>query len=92
MTDRHRQTEGQKKYNKTLPKIYNVDPESGTLGQDKPFTRISFVCYLREKLLKCKASETKKYYSRIGFDINKGFKHVNTTRKKKSAKAGVTEE
>jgi len=87
------ETPAQKKYNAQLPQIFVNNKTTGTFGQDKPYTRISFVCYLREKLLNCKVSETKKYYSRIGFDINKGFKHVNnTTRKKKVTKAGVTEE
>jgi hypothetical protein len=62
-----------KKYNKDLPKIYNNSETTGTLGQEKPFTRISFVCYLREKINNCKYSETKKYYNRIHFNEKSGF-------------------
>jgi hypothetical protein len=43
----------QKKKNKELPVIYSDKKETGTLGLEKPFTRISFVCYLREKLEDC---------------------------------------
>jgi hypothetical protein len=54
------------------------------LGGDKKFTRISFVCYLREKLIDCKASEAKAYYKRIKFDTKKGDLHkYNKTLKKK---------
>jgi hypothetical protein len=63
----------EKEYNKQLPKIYNNSETTGTLGQDKPYTRISFVCYLREKMHDCKYSETKKYYQRIHFNENSGF-------------------
>jgi len=80
------ETKEDKEYNKKLPPIYFDDPSTGTLGGDKSFTRISFVCYLREKLRKCKDSETRKYYKKIDFDVNKGpaKRSANTTRKKKT--------
>ena len=78
------ETKEDKEFNKKLPKIYFDDPATGTLGGDKPFTRISFVCYLREKLRKCKDSETRKYYKSIQFDPEKGPKLSDSkTRKKK---------
>jgi hypothetical protein len=78
------ETKEDKEYNKKLPKIYFDDPSTGTLGGEKPFTRISFVCYLREKLRGCKDSETRKYYKSIHFDPEKGPKLSATqTRKKK---------
>lgn len=81
------ETEKQKKYNKELPKIHFDDPATGTLGGEKNFTRISFVCYLREKLINCKPSEAKQYYKRIGFDTKKGdLKKYNKTLKKKQLK------
>lgn len=61
-----------KEFNKTLPKIHNDSEETGTLGGEKPFTRISFVCYLREKMRGCEQAETKKYYDRIQFDPEHG--------------------
>lgn len=67
-----RETAEQKEYNKRLPKIHHDDASTGTLGGEKPFTRISFVCYLREKLRGCKPAETKEYYDRIQFDPVRG--------------------
>jgi hypothetical protein len=55
-----------------LPTIYLNDLSTGTLGQEKSFTRISFVCYLREKLVNCKLGPTKEYYKRIDFSPKTG--------------------
>ena len=66
------ETSAQKKHNKALPKLYLNDASTGTLGGDKDYTRISFVCYLREKLIHCKKSETRKYYKKIKFDEKTG--------------------
>lgn len=86
------ETKEDKEFNKTLPKIYFDDPSTGTLGGEKPFTRISFVCYLREKLRKCKDSETRKYYKSIHFDPEKGPKASTQTRKKKRTETERQEE
>ena len=76
------ETSEQKKFNKSLSQIHFQDPSTGTLGVDKKFTRLSFVCYLREKLINCKSSESEKYYKRIHFDTKKGkLKKINKTRK-----------
>jgi hypothetical protein len=75
------ETNEQKEYNKQIPRIYSNDSSTGTLGQEKPFTRISFVCYLREKLVNCKVGPTKEYYKRIQFSSSNGFK----TRKNKAS-------
>jgi len=40
-------------YNESLPERFKIDKEVGTLGLDKKYSRISFVCYLRENLAKC---------------------------------------
>lgn len=63
-----RETAEDKTFNKKLPNIYLNDTETGTQGIDKPYSRLSFVCYLREKLVKCKASESLPYYKRIGYN------------------------
>ena len=39
-----------------------------TQGIDKLYSRVSFVCYLREKLADCKAKDSLPYYKRIGFN------------------------
>ncbi len=78
------ETPSQKEYNKKIPAIFGTSVETGTLGQDKPFTRISFVCYLREKLLNCKPSETHAYHKRVGLG--------SMTRKKNKLRTGGTNE
>jgi hypothetical protein len=79
-----KESESDKKYNKSLPKIHFEDASTGTLGGEKKFTRISFVCYLREGIIDCKANEAKTYYKRIGFNTKKGdLKKYNRTLKKK---------
>ena len=66
-----RETEEDKAFNKKLPVVYLNNTDTGTQGVDKPYSRLSFVCYLREKLIDCKASESNPYYKRIGYDPKK---------------------
>jgi hypothetical protein len=66
------ETAEDKLFNRTLAKIYEHDPETGTMGSEYPFSRISFVCYLREKLIDCNANESRAYYKRIMFDPKNG--------------------
>ena len=47
------ETEEDKKYNETLEPDYHDNPEVGTEGLYKNYTRLSFVCYLREKIANC---------------------------------------
>jgi len=68
-----------KKFNSSIPEIYRNDKETGTQGIDKLFSRVSFVCYLREKLADCKAKDSLPYYKRIGYNPK-----TNTLLKKKS--------
>jgi hypothetical protein len=67
------ETPEDKKYNETLEEVFNHDPKTGTMGSTEKFSRISFVCYLREKLIDCDVNNTKDYYKKIKFDKNKGF-------------------
>lgn len=62
------ETSEDKKKNKDLPRIHKSDIETGTLGDDLPFSRVSFVCYLREKLRECDDKETRNYFKKIGFN------------------------
>ena len=77
------ESKAQAKANRALPDIYEDDPTTGTFGTNKPYSRISFVCYFREKLQKCKESETRKYYKRIEFDPEKGHLKRKTRKVKK---------
>ena len=47
------ETEEDKNYNEKMDKVFNDNPEVGTVGLDKNYTRLTFVCYLREKILNC---------------------------------------
>ena len=47
------ETEEDKVFNETLDQDYHDNPEVGTEGLYKKYTRLSFVCYLREKIAKC---------------------------------------
>jgi hypothetical protein len=62
------ETAEDKAFNKTLDPIKYYKTSTGTHGSEHPFTRISFVCYVREDLKDCKAADTKAYYKRIKFD------------------------
>lgn len=76
------ETKEDKEFNKKLPSVYKHSEDTGTMGSEFPFTRISFVCYLREKLHDCDPKETRKYYKKIEFDPEKGsLKKKNKTRK-----------
>jgi hypothetical protein len=71
-----------KSFNNSIPEIYMNDKETGTQGVDKRYSRLSFVCYLREKLIKCKASDSMPYYKRIGYNPR-----TKTLTRKKARKA-----
>jgi hypothetical protein len=74
------ETEEDKKANKDLPRIHKDDLETGTLGSEKIFSRVSFVCYLREKLRKCNDGQTRKFFKKIGFNPTS----MQFTRKKRT--------
>jgi hypothetical protein len=64
------ETEDDKKYNESLPDIRTRDPETGVVGSDHRFQRLTFVCYFREKLANCDEAKTREYYKREGFDVD----------------------
>ena len=68
------ETEEDKKHNATLPDIRTRDPETGVVGADKKFQRLTFVCYFREKLERCDEAKTREYYKREGFDVDEEVK------------------
>lgn len=57
-----------KKFNTGIPDVYLNDIETGTQGVEKKYSRLSFVCYLREKLVDCDPKKSEPYYKRIGYD------------------------
>jgi len=48
------ETDSDKEYNDTLDSDYKDNPDVGTEGLYTKYTRLSFVCYLREKIIHCK--------------------------------------
>jgi hypothetical protein len=61
------ETAADKEFNKQLPTIATRDPKTGVVGSNLPYQRISFVCYVREKIVNCSVKETQDYYKKIGF-------------------------
>ncbi len=63
------ETAEDKKFNETIPDIRTRDSETGVVGSDEKFQRISFVCYFREKIANCSEKDTKDYYQQIDFNV-----------------------
>ena len=51
------ETDEDKEYNEKLEDDYHDNPDVGTAGLYKKYTRLSFVCYLREKIADCPNKE-----------------------------------
>ena len=43
--------------NKDIVSSFKDNPKVGTAGLCKKYTRLSFVCYLREKLIQCEDTD-----------------------------------
>jgi len=78
------ETSEDKEYNKKLPKIFKDNPEVGTVGLDKDYTRLSFVCYLREKIHTCPKRVDKRYLSKSGSKKIQNKKYSRTSSNKKN--------
>jgi len=60
------ETNDDKAYNESIQKVYKDNPNVGTAGLYELYTRISFVCYLREKLIKCPDDIDPRYLTKSG--------------------------
>lgn len=60
------ETEEDKEYNSTYISEFKDNPEVGTAGLYKKYTRISFVCYLREKIANCPDVIDPRYLTKSG--------------------------
>ena len=47
------ETKEDKEYNESLEPAFKDNPDVGTVGIYNKYTRLTFVCYLREKIVKC---------------------------------------
>lgn len=75
------ETKEDAEFNKAMPQIYRHSADTGTQGVDYPYTRLSFVCYLREKIEGCDVDKTKSYYKKIKFDPEFGRRAKTQKRK-----------
>ena len=60
------ETTEDKLYNEGLETVFNDNPEVGTVGLEKKYTRLTFVCYLREKILDCPDNIDKRFLGESG--------------------------
>jgi len=60
------ETEEDIEYNKTIESDFKDNPEVGTAGLYKKYTRVSFVCYLREKIANCPDTIDPRYLTKSG--------------------------
>ena len=60
------ETEEDKIYNESLTPAFKDNPEVGTAGIYEKYTRISFVCYLREKILSCPDNIDPRFLTKSG--------------------------
>ena len=60
------ETEEDKAYNSTIQSDFKDNPDVGTAGLYKEYTRISFVCYLREKIAQCPDIIDPRYLTKSG--------------------------
>ena len=51
------ETEEDKEFNESLEPAFKDNPDVGTVGLYEKYTRLTFVCYLREKIANCPALE-----------------------------------
>jgi hypothetical protein len=81
------ESKSDKKFNENMENIFKDNPEVGTAGLDKKYTRISVVCYLREKILLCdKGIKGNQYVMKYNHSNNKSIKKKGKKKKNKSSK------
>ena len=62
------ETDEDKAYNEAIPKVYKDNPNIGTAGLYELYNRISFVCYLREKIINCPDDIDPRFLTKSGHD------------------------
>ena len=60
------ETEEDKEYNMTIESDFKDNPLVGTAGLYQPYSRVSFVCYLREKIANCPDKIDPRYLTKSG--------------------------
>tara|TARA_B110000495_G_C22983116_1_gene578151 strand:+ start:92 stop:1267 length:1176 start_codon:yes stop_codon:yes gene_type:complete len=70
------ETKEDKAYNNTIDFAFKDNPEVGTVGLDKKYTRLTFVCYLREKILNCSDDIDPRFLSESGHSKIKDIQYL----------------
>ena len=60
------ETKEDKLFNDTLPKVFKDNEEVGTEGIYENYTRLTFVCYLRENISKCSDEIDERFLTKSG--------------------------
>ena len=60
------ETEEDKAFNATLEPAFKDNPDVGTVGLYEKYTRLTFVCYLREKLVDCPDNIDPRFLTKSG--------------------------
>jgi len=60
------ETKNDKIFNDKLEKVFKDNPKVGTEGIYENYTRLTFVCYLREKILKCSDKIDERFLTKSG--------------------------
>ena len=60
------ETEEDKEFNQKLEPAFKDNPEVGTVGIYEKYTRLTFVCYLREKIVDCPDDIPEEYLKESG--------------------------
>ena len=67
------ETEEDKKYNESLENAFKDNPEVRTVGIYNKYTRLTFVCYLREKIVNCPDEIPEEFLKKSGVISIKSF-------------------
>ena len=60
------ETEEDKAFNETLEDVFKDNPAVGTVGIYHKYTRLTFVCYLREKIANCPDEIDERFLTKSG--------------------------
>ena len=60
------ETKEDKEYNESLEPAFKDNPDVGTVGIYNKYTRLTFVCYLREKIVNCQDEIQGEFLSKTG--------------------------
>ena len=66
LDDKYNETPEDKLFNEKLEPAFKDNPEVGTVGIYNKYTRLTFVCYLREKIAQCPDEIDERFLTKSG--------------------------